>query len=309
MGNEHTKAIKQQKQTKKQQKQKTNQEEEEELKNKNMKPIYIPDDHVIDITTITTTTTTSPPPVYYPSIYQNHFASLLLTHKQILNRTKIIAQTIVQSYPNNNNNNPPTTTTTTTQQQEPLVLLCILKGSIPFYQLLANELSLLNHPYIMEFIRAKSYINDKSSGTVTIDNNNVIKSLEGRDVIVIEDIVDTGKTLSVILPKFQAMNPKSLHVCTLLEKRLVSSNVNVNEEDEDEDDDAFDVDVGVGVGVKSKSNNNEHTKFVPKYTGFSIPDKFVVGFGLDYNEMYRDLRDIWILGEKGIANGGYSGST
>ncbi len=93
-----------------------------------------------------------------------------------------------------------------------------------------------------------------------------MEDLNQRHVIVVEDIVDTGTTLSHLLPLLQEKaQPKSLAICTLLEKRLI-----------------------------------EKAKVKPKYTGFSIPDHFIVGFGLDYNELYRDVPDIWVISQAGI---------
>lgn len=203
----------------------------------------------------------------YPSIYKGHFDSLLIPYSQIQSRTKQIAQSICQSYYNN-------------EVDEPIVLICILKGSSPFYNLLLNELSLLSIPYIMEFIRVKSYVGNESSGNVKMYHVDMPSSIKGRHVIVVEDIVDTGMTLSAIMPKFQQCQPKSMAVCSLLVKRLLN-------------------------GDHNGDQRSTVEKVVPKYVGFSIPDKFAVGFGLDYNEMYRDLRDIWILGQDGIEGGGY----
>ena len=224
--------------------------------------------------------------IVYPKLYENHFESLLIPYSIIHQRTKQIANSILQHYYTNS-------TQQQEEPQEPLVIICILKGSNPFYNLLLSELSLLSVPYILEFIRVKSYVGNSSSGNVQIfnhnssnpnanSNENVPKSVKGRNVILVEDIVDTGMTLSKLLPIVQEYGqPKSLQVCTLLIKRLPSDNHN--------DD-------------MTRSNGG---KIVPKFIGFSIPDKFVVGFGLDYNEMYRDLRDIWVLGKVGIELGGY----
>ena len=206
----------------------------------------------------------------YPTAYDGHFESLLITHSQIVCRTKQIAESISQTYYKN-------------EIVEPIVLICILKGSSPFYNLLLNELSLISIPYIMEFVRVKSYVGNESSGNVKMYHVDMPSSIRGRHVIVVEDIVDTGMTLSAIMPKFEQCQPKSIVVCSLLVKRLVHDDRNGNQKPVEE-------------------------KVVPKYVGFSIPDKFVVGFGLDYNEMYRDLRDIWIISQKGIELGGYRDS-
>lgn len=190
----------------------------------------------------------------YPSIYESHLSNVLISNAEIKSRVKDISKAFQESYP----------------LTEPLVLVCTLKGANPFFAALLEELSALSIPYIFEFLRAKSYIGTESSGDVKVMSAD-IPSLKGRNVIIVEDIVDTGGTLQKLLPIIHSCGPKSVEVCTLLTKRLIEGNGSIS----------------------------------PKFTGFSVPDAFVVGYGLDYNEMYRDLRDIWILGEKGIALGGW----
>lgn len=199
----------------------------------------------------------------HPSIYKGHFSKVLIPHSQIQSRTKDLASLIHSHYPTS----------------EPLVLLCILKGSGPFFHSLASALTILKHPYVTEFTRISSYVgaSTQSSG----EDITVAKVLEGRDlrgrhVLVVEDIVDTGNTLSKFLPIVKENGLASCEVCTLLTKRL-------------------------------ESNGAESRGVVPKFSGFSVPDEFVVGYGLDYNEMYRDLEDIWIMSKKGIEFGGMDG--
>ena len=94
------------------------------------------------------------------------------------------------------------------------------------------------------------------------------ESLKGRHVLVIEDILDTGTTLAFLIPELQKRaQPSSIVVCTLLDKRLDEGRVK---------------------------------KFTAKYVGFSIPNHFIIGYGLDYNELYRDLKDIFIISKAGI---------
>ena len=148
------------------------------------------------------------------------------------------------------------------------VLVCTLKGACPFYQHLCDALQKLKQGYYMEFIRASSYIGTSTSGEVSIVGSELTaKEIQNRHVIIIEDIVDTGTTISNLVPLIEKAGPKSVQVCTLLEKRL--------------DDPA---------SIKAKA----------KYAGFSIPNSFIVGYGLDYNELYRDVKDIWVISQKGI---------
>jgi hypoxanthine phosphoribosyltransferase len=137
-------------------------------------------------------------------------------------------------------------------------LVGVLKGACPFMTDLAQAIDL---PLTLDFIAVSSYgAATKSSGEVKLVKD-LDQGLEGRDLLVIEDIVDTGLTLNYLRGLLRARGPRTLKVVTLLSKpsrRLV--NVEVD------------------------------------YVGFTIEDHFVVGYGLDYNERYRNLRDIKIYG-------------
>ena len=134
---------------------------------------------------------------------------------------------------------------------EPVCLICILKGSVFFTVELAKRIT---SPVELEFMCVSSYGADtKSSGVVKIVKDLDV-SIEGKNVIVIEDIIDSGRTLSYLLENLKTRNPKSLKLCTLLDKpdrRVVEVKVD--------------------------------------YIGFEIPDEFVVGYGLDYDQKYRNL--------------------
>lgn len=157
----------------------------------------------------------------------------LISKEEIEEKVKNIASKIEKDYEN-----------------EEITLICILKGSTFFTVDLAKS---INKNVEIEFIQVSSY------GSETISSNIELKldlkeSIEGKNVIIVEDIIDTGRTLSYLIEHLKGRNPKSLKLCTLLDKperRL------------------YDVTVD--------------------YVGFEIPDKFVVGYGLDYNEMYRNL--------------------
>lgn len=132
-----------------------------------------------------------------------------------------------------------------------LHLICILKGSVFFACELAKRITV---PVTLDFMSASSY----GDGTQSCGRVKIVKdldeSLEGRDVLVVEDIIDSGRTLSYLLQVLQLRRPASLRLCTLLDKpeRRVSP-VKVD------------------------------------YTGFEIPDEFVVGYELDYAQRYRNL--------------------
>lgn len=138
-----------------------------------------------------------------------------------------------------------------------LMLISVLRGSYIFMADLTRHIDL---PCTVDFMAISSY----GSGTTSSGQVRIIKDLtddvEGRDILVIEDILDSGNTLSYLLELLKARKPASLSLCTLLDKpsRRIKE-----------------VDV--------------------KYTGFVIPDEFVVGYGLDYAEKYRNLPYIGIL--------------
>ena len=130
-------------------------------------------------------------------------------------------------------------------------MICILKGSVFFTCELAKYITV---PVTIDFMSVSSYGNGMtSSGSITISQD-LIMSLENREVLIIEDIVDSGRTLSYLAHMLEKRGPKSLRICTLLDKPACR---------------VSEVDVA--------------------YTGFEIDDLFVVGFGLDYAQKYRNL--------------------
>lgn len=132
-----------------------------------------------------------------------------------------------------------------------ITFICILKGSALFTVDLAKK---IKNNVRLEFIRVSSYGDSQvSSGKVTMKLD-LQDSIEGREVIVIEDIIDTGRTLSYLRDYLKDKKPASLKICTLLDKKERRE---------------FDIE--------------------PDYTAFVIPDKFVVGYGLDDRENYRNL--------------------
>ena len=136
-------------------------------------------------------------------------------------------------------------------------LVCVLKGGSFFMCELAKRITV---PVSLDFMSVSSYGSDtKSSGVVRIVKD-LDEPLKGKDVIVIEDIVDSGHTLSYLLEMLKNREPASLRLCTLLDKperRVADMHVD--------------------------------------YTGFQIPDEFVVGYGLDYDQKYRNLPYIGVV--------------
>jgi hypoxanthine phosphoribosyltransferase len=137
-------------------------------------------------------------------------------------------------------------------------LICVLKGGAFFMCELAKRITL---PVSIDFMSVSSYGDASvSSGIVKIVKD-LDKPIEGKNVIVVEDIIDTGRTLSYLLKVLNDRKPESIRLCTMLDKpdRRVVDDVNVD------------------------------------YSGFEIPDEFVVGYGLDYAERYRNLPYIGVL--------------
>lgn len=136
-------------------------------------------------------------------------------------------------------------------QGESVYLICILRGSIFFTTELAKRIDL---PMEIDFMTVSSYgAETVSSGVINIKQD-LQGSIEGKNVIVVEDIIDSGNTLSRLLQLFKSRNPKTLTLCTLLDKPA-----------------------------------RRETEVAVDYTGFVVPDKFIVGYGLDWDQRYRNL--------------------
>jgi hypoxanthine phosphoribosyltransferase len=172
----------------------------------------------------------------------NDITSVVVTNEQIVARVAEIAAELDRDY---------------AETEKPLLLVGVLKGAVMAMADMARAVSI---PVNMDFMAVSSYgSGTKSSGVVRI-----IKDLDidliGRDVLIIEDILDTGLTLSWLIKNLRSRGPKSVEVMTMFRKP-----------------DAVKVEVDA------------------KYIGFDIPSDFVVGYGLDYNEQYRNLRDVAVL--------------
>ncbi len=141
-----------------------------------------------------------------------------------------------------------------------ILLIGILKGSVPF---MADLMRHIDGDVEIDFMSVSSYgSSTKSSGVVRIIKD-LDKSIEGKDVIIVEDIVDSGLTLSYLKSHLLSRNPASLKVCTMLDKPA-----------------------------------RRKVEFKPDYCGFEIEDKFIVGYGLDFDQKYRHLPYIsWIKEE------------
>lgn len=140
---------------------------------------------------------------------------------------------------------------------EEVHLICILKGSVLFMSELAKRITV---PVTMDFMSVSSYGDGTTSSGFIRIKKELDESIEGKNVIVIEDIIDSGRTLSRLIEVMKERNPKSTKLCTLLDKP-----------------DRREYDVHVD------------------YVGFQIPDEFVVGYGLDYAQKYRNLPYVGVV--------------
>ena len=174
------------------------------------------------------------------SIFDNDIQEVLFSEEQLKNRVREIAQQITADY-----------------QGKEIMLISVLRGSFVFMADLCRAIDL---PCTLDFMAVSSYgKGTKSSGQVQITKD-LSEDISGRHVIVIEDILDSGNTLSYLLRLLEHRHPASIRLCTLLDKP------------------------------------DRRTKPVQvHYSGFTIPDAFVVGYGLDYAEKYRNLPYIGIL--------------
>ncbi len=166
--------------------------------------------------------------------------SVLIPEEKIIERLGEIAETINREYAGKS-----------------VHLVCILKGSIFVTTEIAKRLTV---PVTMDFMSVSSYGSaTKSSGVVRMVKD-LDESIEGRHVIAIEDIIDSGRTLSYLLENLSDRHPASLKLCTLLDK-------------------------------PDRREREVHVD----YTGFEIPDEFVVGFGLDFDQRYRNLPYVGVM--------------
>jgi hypoxanthine phosphoribosyltransferase len=174
--------------------------------------------------------------------YKKILKEILIDEKQIQTRNIELGKLISKDY----------------QESEDLLLICILRGAFIFLSDLSRQITV---QHAMDFMAISSYGtgNRSSSGVVRI-NMDLSTNINGKDVLIVEDIIDSGNTLSYVLDMLSTRKPKSLNICTLLDKY-----------------EKREVDIPI------------------RYTGFKIPDKFVFGYGLDLDEIYRNLPFIGVV--------------
>lgn len=169
-----------------------------------------------------------------------HKISVLISEEEIAEKTKDLGELISKDYAG-----------------QEVHLICVLKGSIFFTCELAKRITV---PVTMDFISVSSY----GDGTESTGRVRIVKDLdetvEGKNVIIVEDIIDSGRTLSYLIDMLNTRKPNSLKLCTLLDKP-----------------------------------ERRVTDVAVDYAGFNIPDKFVVGYGLDYAQKYRNLPYVGVV--------------
>lgn len=168
---------------------------------------------------------------------------VLVTEEELKEITTKLSEQIMKDYANS---------------KKPLIIIIILKGSMLFASDLMRKIEL---PLEIEFMKVSSYgAGTKNSGEIKIHLDLMRENLENYDLLIIEDIVDSGRTLSRLTQLLKNRNANSVKTCTLLDKP-----------------------------------SRREVPFVPDYCGQVIEDEFVVGYGLDYNEKYRNLPYVGIL--------------
>lgn len=170
-----------------------------------------------------------------------HQIKMLIDEEKINKRIKEIARQIEEDYKNKD-----------------IVFLCILKGSVVFTVELAKA---VKNNVQFEFMEVSSYIGHESTGKIKI-NKDITESIKGKNIIVIEDIIDTGRTLYDLKEYLKQKKPETLKICTLLDKP-----------------------------------SRRVAEIEADYVGFVIDNKFVVGYGLDDNQNFRNLNYIGYIEE------------
>lgn len=171
---------------------------------------------------------------------QNDIKEILITEEEIRRRTKELGKEITEHY-----------------KGKDLVVIGVLKGCVIFLSDLVREIDL---PLTMDFMVVSSYGNaTRSSGVVRIIKD-LEKDIQGKDVLIVEDIVDSGLTLSYLVEYLKSRNANSVKICSLLDKP-----------------------------------ERRKAQVTIDFSGFQIPDEFVIGYGLDYAEVYRNLPFVCIL--------------
>ncbi|NLT96181.1 MAG: hypoxanthine phosphoribosyltransferase [Clostridia bacterium] len=172
-----------------------------------------------------------------------YISKILITEEQIRSKVKELGELITRDY-----------------QDKDLLVVCILKGAMIFMADLVREIKI---PLDIDTMVVSSYGSSTTSSGVVRILKDLDESIENRDVLIVEDIIDTGLTLKYLMDNIFSRGPRSVKICSFLDKP-----------------------------------ERRKVNIVPDYLGYSIPDEFVVGYGLDYAEKYRNLPFIAVLDPK-----------
>ncbi|XP_077009756.1 phosphoribosyltransferase domain-containing protein 1 [Tamandua tetradactyla] len=189
----------------------------------------------------------------YPQHYYGDLEFVLIPHGIIVDRIERLAKDIMEDI-----------------GYCDIMVLCVLKGGYKFCADLVAHLTNISRnsnrfvPMKVDFIKLRSYRNDQSTEEMQIFGGNDLSALSGKNVLIVEDVVGTGRTMQALLSSIEKYKPNMVKVASLLVKRTPRSD-----------------------------------GFRPDYAGFEIPDLFVVGYALDYNEHFRDLNHICVINERG----------
>jgi len=171
----------------------------------------------------------------------SHKLTPFITAEQIAERVESLGKEIAASY----------------EGDEPLVCICVLKGAFLFFSDIIRK---IDRPIEVDFVRLASYGTATSRGDDIVFSKDLEVSIEGKDVLVIEDIVDTGHSMDFLMNVLRMRKPKSLKICSLIDK-----------------------------------HERREKKISVDFSGFRLSDGFIVGYGLDYAERYRELDGIYEL--------------
>ncbi len=180
----------------------------------------------------------------YDGSFNGAVLDLLISEEEIQERVKILARQITKDFKN---------------KKLPPIVIGVLNGSFYF---MADLLRAMKIEAEMDFIKISSYQKTDSTGTVRLIKD-ISADITGRDIILVEDIIDTGLSINFLRKHFEYSSPSSVSVATLLYKKEISQ-------------------------VETE----------PEYIGFNIPNKFVVGYGLDIEQQYRRLKDIYAMNDE-----------
>jgi len=174
-----------------------------------------------------------------PARWRKEVEKILITDEQLARRVKTLAREIERDF-----------------RGRELVVISLLNGTVLF---LADLIRCLDMPLRLDFIGVSSYGSGTESGNLVFTKE-LRLDVKGRDVLLVDDILDTGKTLSKVLPKLKILKPRRIKTCVLLDKP-----------------------------------SRRVAKVRADYVGFTIPDLFVIGYGLDFAERYRNLPFVGVL--------------